>query len=257
MRVWCIAATCGLLLAAPAEAWAQTNLQLWGNVTLDWVRNDRLTYELDFEPKMLVASSEEGAPDWRNLDITPNVEYAAKNWLDLSAQATVGYTQQTDDLDTIEVTPCLGARFHLFSRGVTTIVKNRPAQKELPPRRRVVVRDLVRVESRNFFYTGEGSSSSSSVRFRNRLELQIPLNKESMSDDGVRYMLADWEWFVPLGDPEERFASKQRIRAGFGWRRSFAWRFEMLYIWTRSRNTIQEGYSTSDNIIDIRVKRLF
>jgi hypothetical protein len=32
-------------------AHAQTNLQLWGNVTLDWVKSDRLVYELDFEPK--------------------------------------------------------------------------------------------------------------------------------------------------------------------------------------------------------------
>jgi hypothetical protein len=136
-------------------------------------------------------------------------------------------------------------------------VRDRPAQKELPPRRRIVIRDLVRVESRNFFYTGSGSGSSSSVRFRNRLEFQFPLNREKMSDDGVRYILADWEWFVPLGEPDERFANKQRIRAGFGLRHSFAWRFEALYMWTRSRNTIGGDYTTSDNIIDIRIKRMF
>ena len=104
---------------------------------------------------------------------------------------------------------------------------------------------------------GSGSGSSSSVRFRNRLELLAPLNREKLSDDGARYFLADWEWFIPLDDPDERFASKQRIRAGFGYRHSFAWRFEVLYIWTRSKNTIEEGYSTSDNIIDIRIKRVF
>jgi hypothetical protein len=69
--------------------------------------------------------------------------------------------------------------------------------------------------------------------------------------------LADWEWFVPLDDPEERFASRQRIRGGIGYRRSFTWRYELLYIRTRSRNTIDEAFSTSENIIDVRVKRLF
>jgi hypothetical protein len=85
----------------------------------------------------------------------------------------------------------------------------------------------------------------------------VPLNKEKLTDEGARYLLADWEWFLPIDDAEERFANKQRIRTGLGYRRSFAWRFEALYMWTRSRNTIDEGFTTSDNIIDIRVKRVF
>jgi hypothetical protein len=119
------------------------------------------------------------------------------------------------------------------------------------------VRDLVRVESRNFFYTGEGSGSDSSVRFRNRLEFLLPLNKPKLTEDGATYLLADWEWFIPLDEPEERFASRQRIRTGIGHRRSAAWRYEALYIWTRSRNTIEEGFTTADNIINIRMKRVF
>jgi hypothetical protein len=85
----------------------------------------------------------------------------------------------------------------------------------------------------------------------------VPLNKARITDDGARYLLADWEWFMPLDDPNERFANRQRIRAGLGYRRSFNWRYELLYIWTRSRETIDEGFSTTENIIDIRVKRLF
>ena len=69
--------------------------------------------------------------------------------------------------------------------------------------------------------------------------------------------MTDWEWFIPLDAHEERFANKQRIRAGLGWRRNFHWRFEALYIWTRSRNTIEDGFTTSDNAINIRVKKFF
>jgi hypothetical protein len=119
------------------------------------------------------------------------------------------------------------------------------------------VLDLVRVEWRNFFYGGSGSGSDHSARFRNRLEFLVPLNKEKLSEDGARYFIADWEWYVPLDGPAERFANKQRIRTGLGYRRNFNWRYEALYMWTRSRNTIEEGFETSDNIIDIRVKRLF
>ncbi len=240
------------VLAWAGEAAAQTNLQLWGNLTFDWVKSDRLVYELDVEPKALLKVPE-GAPDWQNLDLTPNVEYSPKPWLDLVAEATAGFTKQTDDVNSFEFTPRLGLRFHLFSRGLP-----RPFHpRERPPERRVVLRDLVRVESRNFFYSGAGSGSDSTVRFRNRLEFLAPLNRARLNEDGARYLMADWEWFIPLGDPAERFANRQRIRTGLGWRRSFAWRFEALYIWTRSRNTVEEGFATSDNIIKLRVKRLF
>ena len=194
----------------------------------------------------------EGEPAWRSLDVTPSVEDAARGWLDLVAEVAAGYTKQNDDVNTIEVAPRVGMRFHLLSRTVPTA-----HFREQAPRRRIVVRDLVRVESRQFFYTGSGSGTSSSVRFRNRLEFLVPLNKEKVTDDGARYLLADWEWFIPLDEPDERFASKQRIRTGIGYRRSFAWRFEVLYIWTRSRDTIDEGFGTSDNSINIRLKRLF
>jgi hypothetical protein len=193
----------------------------------------------------------DGDPGWRNLDVTPNVEYSMKRWIDLIVDTTVGSTTQTDDVHTIEVTPRLGARFHLFSRAL----RHHPLERA--PARRLVVRDLVRVESRHFFYSGGDTDHSSSVRFRNRLEFLVPLNRERLTDDGARYVLADWEWFVPLDDQQERFANKQRIRAGLGYRPSVAWRFEALYIWTRSRETIDQGFNTSDNIIDIRVKRVF
>ncbi len=249
-------AVCCLLVTAVPGAFAQTNLQLWGNVTLDWAKSERLVYELDFEPKVLLAAPE-GEPGWRNLDVTPNVEYSAKPWLDLVGEGTVGYTKQTDNVNSIELSPRVGLRFHIFSRHVPTA----PAVfgvRELPPTRRIVVRDLVRFESRNFIYTGNTDEPNSyTARFRNRLEFLVALNKPELTDDGARYFLADWEWFVPLGEPAERFASKQRIRTGFGFRRSFSWRFEILYMWTRSRDTVQEGFKTNDNVIDVRLKRVF
>jgi hypothetical protein len=78
-----------------------------------------------------------------------------------------------------------------------------------------------------------------------------------MTDDRVRYLLADWEWFVPVADLEERFANRQRIRTGLGYGRNFHWRFEVIYAWTRSRETIEDDFATSDNIFNIRVKRVF
>jgi hypothetical protein len=250
MRLFPLMLIAGL---ASADASAQTNLQLWGNITLDWMRTQRLTYEIEVEPKVLLAAS--GCePSWHNVDVTPSVEYAVNRWLDIGGELATGRTKQTDDVNSWEVTPRFDLRFHLFSRDVPVRTQR---IRDLPPSRRIVVRDLVRVESRNLFYTDAGSGSDSSVRFRNRLELLAPLNTAKLTDDGARYVLADWEWFIPVGEPDERFANKQRIRTGFGYRRNQQWRAEVLYMWTRSRNTIEDGFTTSDNIIDIRVKRAF
>jgi hypothetical protein len=212
--------------------------------------SERLVYELDLEPKTLLNAAE-GEPDWLNLDVTPNVEYSPNSWLDIVGETTIGRTKQSDDVDSTEVTPRLGVRFHLFSRTL------RFHPREQAPRRRIVVRELVRFESRNFFYSGGDVESESAFRFRNRLEFLLPLNKDRITDDGAGYWLADWEWFVPLDDPDERFANRQRIRIGLGYRRSFNWRYELLYIWTRSRDTIHSGFSTTENIVDVRVKRVF
>ena len=148
------------------------------------MKSDRLVYELDIEPKALVAAPDD-QPDWRNLDVTPNVEYSLKRWLDLVGDLTVGRTMQTDDVDSTEVTPRIGVRFHLFSR--TALLHAR----EQTPQRHIVVRELVRFESRNFFYSGGDVENESTYRFRNRLEFLMPLNKPRITDDGAKYWLAD------------------------------------------------------------------
>ena len=125
-RVFWLAGFLELIVSAPGHT--QTNFQRCGNVALDWVKSDRLVYELDFEPKVLLAAPE-GEPGWRNLDLTPNVEYSPKHWLDLVSEAVVGYTKQTDDVNSFEVTPRVGVRFHFLSRGVPTAHVREP-----PPR---------------------------------------------------------------------------------------------------------------------------
>lgn len=238
-----------LLFRSPASA--QPDLQLWGSLTLNWPKSHRLSYQVEIEPKVLVVA-EEDDPGWATLDLIPNVDFAVRPWLDLVGEIQTGYTAQTDDLNSFELSPRGGVRLHLLSRDVRRVVDLR----ELPPKRRIVIRDLMRVEWRNLFYN-EDQDTSSTVRFRNRLELLVPLNKDRLTDSGARYLTADWEWFIPVEDVTERFANKQRIRAGLGYRRSFHWRFEALYIWNRSRNTAGDGFTTSDNIIDVRVKRVF
>jgi len=229
----------GALLLVTADAAAQSSTTLWGNMTFDWVR-DKITYEVDFEPKILLAAPE-GEPGWRNLDITPSIEYDTVKRFDLTGELVVGHTKQTDDLVTTEFTLRGGVRFHLV---------------ENLPQRRFVIRDWVRVESRNFFYSNDDPGEST-VRFRNRLELLVPINTRNLSENGTVTALADWEWFVPVSDPAERFASRQRIRTGASYRRSQAWRYFAFYIRNRSRNTLDEEFTTNENVFNFQVRRVW
>ncbi len=57
----------------------------------------------------------------------------------------------------------------------------------------------------------------------------------------------------PLDDPSERFANRQRVRAGLGYRRNARFQFETLYMRSGSRDTAQEGFKTNDHTINIRL----
>ncbi len=160
-------------LALPIPATAQTNLQAWGSITFGWSGRGLVGYSVEVEPKVLVVVPE-GEPDWATLDITPSADWAAKPWLDIVGELATGYTSQTDEISSYEVSPRAGARFHIFSRDLSAPVR----LPDRPSRRRVVVRDLVRVESRNLFYSG-GKANSFTVRFRNRIETEAEADRRS------------------------------------------------------------------------------
>ena len=144
-----------LVLGFARLAGGQTTSQLWGTITFNWLRSGQLSYELELEPKVLT-DAPEGEPGCASLDVTPNVEYALQRWLDLVGELATGYTSQTDDTDSFELSPPVGVRFHLTTHDLPTS----PFRRERLPRYRIVVRNLVRVEARSLFCTGDTSNDS-------------------------------------------------------------------------------------------------
>ena len=236
-------------LLIPCAAHAQTDLQLWGNFYFDWIKDHRITMGVDAEPKVLV-SKPSSDPEWATLDITPSFEYSRGEWFDMIGDLVVGYTKQNNDLDTTEVRPRVGFRFHILSNLRDDL------EKERRPKRRLVLTDLLRLEWRNLYYSTD-KPNSSTLRLRNRFGGQWPLNRPKITDNGAASLAADWEWFIPVDDPAERFANSQRIRTGISYRHSFAWRFEAMYVWDRTRNTIDEPFTTSYHAIDLTMKRVW
>ena len=248
-RTFATVAAVIITLGTPCAAAAQPDMQLWGDITLTWIKNHRLTLGVDTEPQVLVSKPADD-PGWAALNVTPSIEYSPGKWLDVLGELKVGRTRQTNDLDSTEVAPRVGARFHLLKNVLDALVK------ENRPRHRLVLTDLLRLEWRNLYYSTD-QPDSSTRRLRNRVQVLFPLNRSRITDDGVTYALADVEWFWPRNNPVERFANKQRIRAGIGHRHSFSWRFESLYIWDRSRDSASEGFTTANHALDLRVRRVW
>ena len=239
-----------LLLASIASpVTAQTDTQVWANLTLDWIKSHAWKLGLDIEPKALVSKPPDD-PGWATLDVTPSVEYTRGKWFDMIGELHLGRTRQTDHQHSFEVSPRIGLRFHVLSNIRDDV------SKEKQPKRRLVLRNLMRVEWRNLHYSDD-TPPSASTRFRDRIEMQLPLNRPRVTDDGAFYVSTDAEWFWTHTDPPERFASKERFRAGFGHRWTYAWRTELQTVWDRSRDSAQDSFTTADIAVDLRVRRVW
>ena len=218
-------------LSWPAAARAQARSQLWANGIIDWLASDRLSANLDVE----------GQTNPGLIKATPHVDYAVVPWADVLAE--VQFERETGSDTT--TTPRFGAQFHILSR-LLHAHADAGANREKLPRRRLAVSSLLRAEN-----------SSSAWRLRDRFDAAYPLNRHKTTDDGAS-TTSDAELFVPFDRaPGGDLVNQVRIRSGIGYRKDFAWRFDVLYIWDGTRHADAGPLTPKFHAIDIRVLRQF
>jgi hypothetical protein len=190
-----------------------------------------------------------GDDAWASIDGRTRVDFYPLPWLDVYPEALLRYTEETQDLDSFQATLRGGVRFKVPS---TQEVFN----FERVPLQRFDFGVLLRLEWRNFFYSG--GETDSSWRGRIRAEAKFPLNHKSMGEDKTVYVRGDAEAFIPLGDESpETFANRWRFRLGGGYRITFTWRVEALGIWQQSRNTLEEDFKTTEFMLSLRLRHYF
>jgi Protein of unknown function (DUF2490) len=219
-------------LACPSTAAAQSTGQLWANGIVNWFATDLLTVQVDAEPKS----------NPLDVDVTPRVQYTLAPWIDALAELDVGHTADEDTT----WTPRIGVELHILSRLLDRRARQH-ADREKPPRRRLVVSTLLRVED-----------DQSTWRLRDRFALAYALNRRKITDDGAIYVTADNEVFIPFDRaPGDALVNKMRFRGGLGYRQSFPWGYQALYIWNGTRSAAGAPLVQQSHAIDIRVIRTF
>ena len=243
-----------VILGWASTAAAQTG-EVWGNLTVDWLASERLVYTFDVEPKVQVTSVTTPSR-FANVDMWSTLEYAVAGWLDAHGEFLTGFTNEQDGSNSTEITERLGARLHLLSRLLQEREARRGAEREAQPRRRGTIATLLRFEHRDLLKND--APTTSSWRFRARMELAYPLNRPKLTANGTLYLTSDTELFVPVSnDPQQHQVNQWRLRNGVGYRVSFNTRFEALYIWTTKRNSETGQFATDSQAFDFRVKMAF
>jgi hypothetical protein len=251
---WWLGLLCAL--GIPEAANAQATGQLWGTATLDYLASERLTYQLELQPKsQIVVHTRQ--PTWFDLHTTPHVDYAVAPWIDVLGEVDIAFMNQSIEVNTTRVAPRVGAQLHILSRIIQAHTAEHGAAREKLPARRPIISTLLRLEQESTFYSTDAPSKSSWT-LRDRLDFMYPLNRPKTTVDGCLYITSDGELFIPIDHSEKGGAvSELLIRAGLGFRQSFAFRFEALYLWDGKRNADSGVLAPQYHGINVRVKFQF
>jgi hypothetical protein len=227
----------GLLIFVSIEAHAQNQAsQLW----LDFTQDAKLKNGYSFDNQFSYRTILDNADKWRSFRTRPEIEKSLTGRLDVMAYLNLIYTQQQEDYNTFEIRPGLGVRYHI------------------DPLKKLTLRLLARLEFRNQ-YTAHIDSWDQSFRTRFRFEQSYLISGKSFSENHFWYAIADQEIFSQLAkDVEERYSDELVLRLGLGWKQNSRWRYECIYAYELSKNTIDAefGHQTG-GIIRLRGRYYF
>jgi hypothetical protein len=249
LALYVVSASFGL---RAGDRFDEQSRQVWFNYILGKPISEKWYVEYDFEGAKQVS----GGEPWYSLNGTALAEYYPNAYLDLTAELATGITRQNREENTFEAAAALGVRLHIVKQ-----IFLDPLIASLGPERfsgkRYNIAALLRLQRRQFWYS-RNIPNTGDTRFRYRLESNFALNKASLATDGVWNLLADIEWFWPLYDEiPERFATKRRIRLGLGYRHSYHWRYDIVLMSDKVRDTLDGDAKVDARTVDFRVKMIF
>jgi hypothetical protein len=227
----------GITLLKPTLSEAQQkSTQLWTDFTIYVPLSKGYSFDNEFAYRTNIGINSK----WHSINIIPKIEKTLSKHLDALVYLGSINTFQQENYNTWELRPSLGLRYHfnLFPKSVTRI--------------------LARLEWRNL-YTIETKETNQDLRSRFRLEEIYFINGRSFAENKLWYALSDFEIFYTIDQElQERFSNRSFLRAGIGYKPNNSWRFEFIYTFQFSKNTIDGEFTNEqEGIIRLRAKYYF
>jgi hypothetical protein len=241
------------LIALPAMAEEDVSIQPWLSFVLGRQQSDHLYMEVEIQPKGQISGGEQ----WRNIDVTWMMQTYPNPWISPTFELVTGLTKQTETENSYELTPKFGLRFHLITQVAKRTIYTNKRWVQWLPHGRFYFASWLRLENRNFFYSGD-QADSHEWRFRIRPEFKVAINNPSLGDDKTFFGRGDIEFFIPLSDDiPERFTNKIRLRLGPGYRFNHRSKIELLCMFDENRESSLEGLNADAFMLDLRLTLFF
>jgi hypothetical protein len=211
-----------------AQSDDQVDFQTWSDLTLTWSFSRKLSMGGDLGFRGIVSSK-----DWNQFYIRSGIKYRFSSIFNVDA-GLASFNNLNKNAGNVY-------DFRLFQ----------DANLTWPEIGYVIFRHRWRFEQRFFFY--ENLDNDKNVRGRYQIQIET-VDFKLFSKKRSFYLFSGFEVFVPFGTSAvELFVNQNRTSLGFGHRLTSKFHYEVHYVWQHSREFVDEGFKTTENIFRLRL----
>lgn len=202
--------------------------QLWLDYNLNVQVTPKFSYGVDAGIRGLISNE-----DWNQVLIRPGVKYRFSE--DVGIGGSLAY-------------------FHTFNKESEDVYEFRLTTDlniEGPDLLYVILFYRLRLENRTFFY----DSLPNENNWRGRLLIGVETwNFKGFNEKRFFYFRSMWEGFKTIGEESayENLINQMRIYVAYGHKISKGFRYELQYIWQKSKEYSDDGDENSQGIIRLR-----
>ena len=209
-----------------------TNHQLWLDIYPHFYVSEKLEYYGDAGYRTLLNEN-----IWHWFYGRPSVRYHLNKRWELHGGVGFFYVYNKAVSDRFEIRPWQGIRL------------------SWPRFKKLGFKHYVRFEERISFLTHDWSSS---LALRLRYKLSCRWDFIKINNERFWFIPLYGEVFFPIGDEvKEFFRNRGRAGVGLGYNVSASWRFSLNINWQTSRTGVEEDYTVSDYIYQIKISKLW
>ena len=230
--IWCrVFVLIWFFVPTKVEAQSSTGSgQLWlaGELKYNTESNFVIKGQLEYQ------SEYDSENNWNSWIATAGADYLLIPNLELKGALKGLSTNENDTLSRRELRPVIGVKLDFLNKG------------------RFVFYNHLKFEWRQLYFSTP-ELNSGSLRVRNQLGMTMALTQKSPSmNKSLNLVISAEAFFVKQDNEKERFSNRIRLECGLSYRLNDQWKLITSYYRQRSRNQIEESFTSQENILRLK-----